>query len=98
MKLPGSRRGPWTIEHESARNVWAGQKVTWTTVVRHDSGWQLDYDETLRHGVITTPDGQQVAVIEIPAAGGAITDRLIATLVGWIDDNAARLGQPSLEP
>lgn len=85
------------IEHEAARNVWAGQKMTWTVVVRHDGGWRMDYDETLRRGVISSPDGREVAVVEIPVAGGAVTDRLIATVVGWIDDNAERLGLPPLD-
>ncbi len=95
MVLPGPQRGPWSVTYESGRNVVVAQG-SWSTVLRHPSGWQVVFDEADRIAVLLAPDEQVVLTLDVPPQSGDVVDHLIGVAEDWAAVNAAARGLPPL--
>lgn len=91
-----SAGGPWTVRHESARNVLHSGPTVWTMVAEHRSGWRIVHEEFATQAVIYSPDGDAVGAIP-ERRHNPSSHRLIAALTLWIEEHADGLGLPGLE-
>lgn len=90
-----SAGGPWTVRHESSRNVLFSGPTIWALVCEHESGWSIRHEEFADRAIIYSPEGDIVgAVPEKPHSPSS--HRMIAALILWVEQNAEDLGLPSL--
>lgn len=90
-----SAGGPWTVRHESARNVLLSGPTVWTLTCEHESGWKIVHEEFAENAVIYAPDGDIVAgVPEKPH--NPSSSRMIAALTLWVEQHADDRGLPPL--
>lgn len=91
-----SAGGPWTVRHESARNVLLAGPTVWTLTCEHETGWKVVHEEFAENAIIYSPDGDIVAAIpEKPHSPNST--RMIAALTLWVEANAADHGLPPLQ-
>lgn len=91
-----SAGGPWTVRHESSRNVLLAGPTAWTLVCEHESGWKVVHEEFAQAAMIFAPDGDLVGSVP-EKAHNPNSHRMIAAVTLWIEQNAADQGLPPLE-
>lgn len=91
-----SAGGPWTVRHESSKNVLLSGPTVWSLICEHESGWKIVHEEFADSAVIYTPDGEIAAAVpEKPHSPNS--SRMIAAVTLWVEQNADRFGLPHLQ-
>ncbi|WP_432557697.1 hypothetical protein [Granulicoccus sp. GXG6511] len=91
-----SAGGPWTVRHESARNVLLAGPTVWSLICEHESGWRIVHEQFSRNAVIYEPGGDIVGAVPEKAHNPS-SHRMIAALTLWVEEHAAAQGLPPLE-
>jgi hypothetical protein len=91
-----SAGGPWTVRHESARNVLLSGPTVWSLTAEHRSGWKIVHEDFATKAVIYAPDGHIVGALP-ERRHNPSSHRMIAALTLWVEEHAADLGLPGLE-
>lgn len=90
-----SAGGPWTVRHESARNVLLAGPTVWTLTCEHESGWKVVHEEFAEMALIYAPDGELVGSLpEKPHSPSS--QRMIAGLILWVEEHAEERSLPPL--
>jgi hypothetical protein len=90
-----SAGGPWTVRHESARNVLLAGPTVWSLICEHESGWRIVHEEFAEQAMIFAPDGEVVGAVPEKRHNPS-SHRMIAALTLWVEEHAAALGLPGL--
>lgn len=91
-----SAGGPWTIRHESSRNVLLSGPTVWALTAEHESGWKIVHEEFSDKAVIYSPDGEIAGAVP-ERRHNPNSHRMIAALTLWVSDHAADRGLPGLD-
>lgn len=91
-----SAGGPWTVRHESGRNVLLSGPTVWSLSCEHESGWRIVHEEFADKAIIFAPDGDAVAAVPEKTHNPS-SHRMIAALTLWVEQNAEARGYPPLE-
>ncbi|MDO5500448.1 MAG: hypothetical protein Q4F67_12300 [Propionibacteriaceae bacterium] len=91
-----SAGGPWTVRHESGRNMLLAGPTVWSLICEHESGWRIVHEEFAPEAVIYAPDGEIAGSVP-ERAHNPSSHRMIAALTLWVEEHAESRGLPPLE-
>ena len=91
-----SSGGPWTVRHESGRNVLLSGPTVWSLICEHTSGWRIVHEEFAEKALIYAPGDELVAAVPEKRHNPS-SHRMIAALTLWVEENAVDHGLPPLE-